>query len=142
MYLIINRASGKTTPHEGDFPLTLVEELLLKGDDIIVISLYSNTIKIPAGFNSAISEWDWVEYPLPIKDISEYYQEKLDDNVYYGYAGIDSLYAVAVKKGTSYKDIVNKMRNRINEIHPYSVSSIMWEDLEEITKEDYLSVLN
>ena len=47
MYIIINNTTRKNTKIEGSFPQDLVVEMLEKGDDLIIISTYSNTIKIP-----------------------------------------------------------------------------------------------
>ena len=41
----------------------IVEYMLNNGDDIIVISTYSNTIKIPVGLSTDYEgEWEWKEY--------------------------------------------------------------------------------
>ena len=145
MYLIINKTEKNTTTHEGDFPENLVEDLLKRNNDIIVISLYSNTIKVPVKIPDALSyrigDYAWVDYPLPVEAIAADQQKILDDTVYYGYTGIDALYAIAVKKGTNYKEVVEKMRERINKVHSYfPLSSVMWEDIQEIDKEDFLAV--
>lgn len=69
MYIIVNNTLNTTTKVEGSFPLQFLNQLLEKGNDLIVISMYSNTIKVPYlsysldGFN----EYDWKEYPLPFK---------------------------------------------------------------------------
>jgi hypothetical protein len=131
MYLIINRTSGKTTPLESNFPLELVEELLLKGDDIIIISLYSQTIKIPTGFNSAISEWEWKEYPLPIKAISDHLNNK---ERYYNYGS----YVISVPASTNYKDIVRRMRQEVNKDLLVPIT-IMWEDIAELDESEFLA---
>lgn len=47
MYTIINNTTRKNTKVEGNFPSDLIVEMLEKGDDLIIISTYSNTIKIP-----------------------------------------------------------------------------------------------
>ena len=47
MYIIINNTTRKNTKVEGNFPSDLIIEMLEKGDDLIIISTYSNTIKIP-----------------------------------------------------------------------------------------------
>ena len=37
--------------------------MLDNGDDIIVISTYSNTIKVPVGFGTKYKgQWEWKEY--------------------------------------------------------------------------------
>lgn len=47
MYIIINNTNGSKQTIEGNWPSQLVDELVLNGNDIIIISKYSNTIKIP-----------------------------------------------------------------------------------------------
>ena len=47
MYTIINNTTRKNTKVEGNFPSDLIVEMLEKGDDLIIISTYSNTIKVP-----------------------------------------------------------------------------------------------
>ena len=71
MYIIINNTTNTKTSVEGNFPSTYLEDRLEQGDDLIVISHYSNTIKVPfineeygsydtkSGF-----EWGYKEYPL------------------------------------------------------------------------------
>ena len=130
MYLIINRASSNTV-YKGDFPLTLVEELLLKGDDIIVISLYSNTIKVPTGFNSAIAEWEWKEYPLPVEAISDHLNNK---ERYYNYGS----HVISVPASTNYKDIVRRMRQEVNKDLLVPIT-IMWEDIAELDESEFLA---
>lgn len=63
MYTIINNTQKKNYTSYGDYPLDLIEYMLNNGDDIIVISSYSNTIKIPVGLSTDIpGEWEWKEY--------------------------------------------------------------------------------
>jgi|LakMenEpi03Aug12_release.lakeMendotaPanAssembly.Ray.scaffolds.fasta_scaffold3178657_1 hypothetical protein len=63
MYIIINKTRETCTKHIGDFPD--LEEWLDKGDRIIVISLYSNTIKVPYKLeHNGIVEWEWEDYSL------------------------------------------------------------------------------
>jgi hypothetical protein len=57
MYYIINRTTNQTTTHFGDWPS--LNEQLTNGEDIIVVSLYSNTIKTPYMENDC---WEWKEY--------------------------------------------------------------------------------
>ena len=67
MYKILNRTTGKVTNVEGNWPDTLVTQLLTENNDIIVISLYSNTVKIPVeinGINTNDRDWDWKEYRM------------------------------------------------------------------------------
>lgn len=71
MYIIINKTKNTETKHIGNFPD--VEQLLNNGDDIIIVSLYSNTIKIPYidhsqnGYGENI--WEWKEYNMELLDI-------------------------------------------------------------------------
>ena len=61
MYLIINKTEGKTYKHEGGFPN--LDEQLDKGDKLIIISLYSNTIKVPYRVElNGITEWEYESY--------------------------------------------------------------------------------
>ena len=65
MYKILNRTTGKIINVEGDWPDTLITKLLNEDNDIIVISFYSNTIKIPFeidGVNTNDRDWNWKEY--------------------------------------------------------------------------------
>jgi hypothetical protein len=57
MYYIINRTTNQTTTHFGDWPN--LNEQLTNGEDIIVVSLYSNTIKTPYMENDC---WEWKDY--------------------------------------------------------------------------------
>ncbi len=47
MYTVINKTTKTSTNYKGNFPYRLLVELLENDNDIIVISTYSNTIKIP-----------------------------------------------------------------------------------------------
>lgn len=68
MYIIINKTRNTTTRYEGSFPGRWLEEQLNLGDKLIVISLYSNTIKVPRKIREYnIVEWEWDDYPLIIK---------------------------------------------------------------------------
>jgi hypothetical protein len=66
MYLIVNK-TGINIPIVGNFPADLVTQMLERGEDIIVISSYSNTIKVP--FLNENNEWDWKEYKTNINII-------------------------------------------------------------------------
>ena len=58
MYYIINRTSLEVSRVEGHFPD--LEPLLNEGNDIIVISTYSNTIKTPIRVvENGIVNWEW-----------------------------------------------------------------------------------
>lgn len=45
MYIIIDTATGKVWKHKGSYPINLVESLILKGCNPVVISTHSDTIK-------------------------------------------------------------------------------------------------
>ena len=63
MYTIINKTKGKEFKLTGNWPSDIIEYMLNNGDDIIVISSYSNTIKIPVGFGTEYEgQWEWKEY--------------------------------------------------------------------------------
>ena len=63
MYIIINKSKRSTIKCEGDWPD--LDEELNTGDEIIVISLYSNTIKVPYKVeHNGIVEWEWDNYPF------------------------------------------------------------------------------
>lgn len=76
MYLIINKTTNTNTKVFGGFPLVLLERLLEEGNDLIVISTYSNTVKVPfinEEFQSYETksgyEWDFKDYPFHIEKI-------------------------------------------------------------------------
>lgn len=77
MYIIINKTNNTSKTIEGNYPLVLVDTLLDLNQDIIIISLYSNTIKIPAGVEilNGIKEYLWTEYPLPLDMLLSYKKE-------------------------------------------------------------------
>lgn len=60
MYIIVNNTNKTKWTYEGHFPD--VDPLLNRGDDIIIISLYSNTIKFP--YKEYDGEWNWKDYSL------------------------------------------------------------------------------
>ena len=63
MYIIINKTRQTCDRHTGNFPN--LDKLLNKGDKIIIISLYSNTIKVPYFVDyNGIKEWDWEDFSL------------------------------------------------------------------------------
>lgn len=65
MYIIHNKTKNTTLHHEGSFPSELLEKQLEEGDRIIVISLYSNTIKVPYSVElNGIADWEWENFPL------------------------------------------------------------------------------
>ena len=70
MYIIINKTDNAQLNVVGDFPLRITEEMLRSGKSIIVVSTYSNVIKVP--FRCGVDEngnyeYDWVSYPMPMQ---------------------------------------------------------------------------
>jgi hypothetical protein len=63
MYIIINNTTKSYTKCEGNWPIDILEKQLNKGDRVIVISFYSNTIKVPYSveYNGNI-EWEWESF--------------------------------------------------------------------------------
>ena len=68
MYIVINKTTNESTTYCGNFPLIYLESLLNNGDSVIVISTYSNVIKVPF-LNNTYGEWMWIDYELPIKEL-------------------------------------------------------------------------
>jgi hypothetical protein len=90
MYYIINRTTNQTTTHFGDWPN--LNEQLTNGEDIIVVSLYSNTIKTPYMENDC---WEWKDY-----NASFLLQEEDDD------------YPKDIDYPDDYDDMINQMINQ------------------------------
>ena len=62
-YLVVDKTNNTSFKHKGDFPN--LEEILNRGDDIIVLSYYSNTIKIPFKVTlSGVIDWEWKEFKM------------------------------------------------------------------------------
>ena len=65
MYIIINKTRQSKIVHKGSWPGNYLEKMLDKGDKVIVISHYSNTIKVPYSVEcNGIKEWEWEDYPF------------------------------------------------------------------------------
>lgn len=63
MYIIINETKQTREHLEGGFPDLSVQ--LDKGHRIIIISLYSNTIKVPYLIeDNGLRYWEWQNYRL------------------------------------------------------------------------------
>jgi hypothetical protein len=62
MYIIVNKTKNTIVNYSGNF--SNLDEDLEQGDLIIVISTYSNTIKVPI---KKASYWEWIDYKLPIE---------------------------------------------------------------------------
>jgi hypothetical protein len=70
MYIIINKTTNTHIEYKGSWPGDMLEALLDVGDDVIVISLYSNTIKVPkCVLNGYQDYWEWVDYNLPVNHL-------------------------------------------------------------------------
>lgn len=73
MYIIINETTGKNFCRKGNFPTVEMERMLNNGEDVIIVSLYSNTIKIPYidhsqnGYGENV--WEWKEYKMDLLKI-------------------------------------------------------------------------
>ena len=70
MYIIVKTVDTPKIVEiiEGSWPDSYLEELILdKHQDIVVISTYSNTIKVPEIIKmNGIKELEWADYHLPI----------------------------------------------------------------------------
>ena len=74
MYIIINKTKGINFKHEGGFPEEELIDMLEEDDDLIIISSYSNTIKVPYldpdsnNYGKTKSSRDWVykDYKIPL----------------------------------------------------------------------------
>jgi hypothetical protein len=65
MYIIINKTKQSKIYQTGNWPMNLLEQMVDGGDKVIVISLYSNTIKVPYKEEyNGIVEWCWEDYPI------------------------------------------------------------------------------
>jgi hypothetical protein len=74
MYLVINKTRNAIYSLEGNWNSTLIHDLLDTGNDIIVISLYSHTVKLPTEKDED-GWWQWHEYDLPIEEIGQYFNQ-------------------------------------------------------------------
>ena len=71
MYLIINKTKNTCTKHVGSFPD--VDRLLNEGDKIIIISTYSNTIKVPYFvYSNGETEWEWRDFSFNPDILNQY----------------------------------------------------------------------
>lgn len=72
MYIIINRTTKEETFIKGGFPYDHIVELLEDDNDVVIISLYSNTIQTPYldlesnNYNETKSGHDWSFRDSPI----------------------------------------------------------------------------
>lgn len=73
MYIIINKTKQSKLYQTGNWPMNLLEQMVDKGDRVIVISLYSNTIKVPYNVDyNGVKEWEWVDFPLDENVLRQY----------------------------------------------------------------------
>jgi hypothetical protein len=73
MYIIINKTKQSKLYQTGNWHMNLLEQMLDRGDRVIVISLYSNTIKVPYKEEyNGIVEWYWEDYPIDENVLSQY----------------------------------------------------------------------
>ena len=63
MYIVINNTTRERLTHEGNFPGNYLRDLLNKGDDVIVISLYIDN-------DTLEPMWDWKDYSLAMDIIA------------------------------------------------------------------------
>ena len=73
MYYIVNKTRNKIFTCKGSFPITILDRMLKEQENLIVISTYSNTVKVPYELEeNGTIYWDWEDYP--IKDYLKHYQ--------------------------------------------------------------------
>ena len=60
MYYIINKTRKENYLVEGNWPGHFINKMLDEGNKLIVVSSYSNTIKVP--FKNEFNEWEFTEF--------------------------------------------------------------------------------
>lgn len=60
MYYIINKTRKENYLVEGDWPQDFIDKTLNEDNKLIVISSYSNTIKVP--FKDEYGNWEFTEF--------------------------------------------------------------------------------
>jgi hypothetical protein len=67
MYIIISRSPKRDQDfYQGNFPISILEKRLNAGEDLIIISTYSGTVKIPYSIEeNGITRWEYKDYELP-----------------------------------------------------------------------------
>lgn len=71
MYIVINKTKNKTFYHQGNWN-DEIDDMVHDGDDLIVVSLYSNTIKVPVqtGIDDDLEPiYGWDEYKMELLSI-------------------------------------------------------------------------
>lgn len=72
-YAIFNRSKNTISKHEGDFPIDIVNEKVIAGEHLFIVSLYSNTISFGVRhWNGSENEVEWVQLPLDEKQWSRF----------------------------------------------------------------------
>lgn len=68
MYIILNKTKNETKIHEGSWPSFYLDELLDNDNDIIVISTYSNSIKVVDNVKEDFfgKVYTWKEYDFTL----------------------------------------------------------------------------
>jgi len=75
MYTVINKTTNESTNYIGSFPYDELVKLLEADNDIIVVSKYSNTIKVPYldlescnyGETKSSHNWEFKNYPYNLQ---------------------------------------------------------------------------
>ena len=66
MYIIHNKTKNTSWKLDGSWPEESIDKMLQNGDRVIVISLYSDTIKVPYYIeHNGVKEWEWESFTLP-----------------------------------------------------------------------------
>ena len=69
MYKIIySHRTDKTIHHSGDWPSSFLQKELEAGKDLVVVSTYSDTIKVPFFVEDwqamRVDQWEFRDFPL------------------------------------------------------------------------------
>ena len=68
--IIHNKSKNTSWKLVGSWPEESIDKMLQNGDRVIVISLYSDTIKVPYYTElNGIVEWRWDDYPFDPKSL-------------------------------------------------------------------------
>ena len=67
MYCIINKTRKENYTIEGDWPDYFIDKMLDEGNKLIVVSSYSNTIKVP--FKDEYGNWEFTEFEYNSENI-------------------------------------------------------------------------
>jgi len=70
VYQVINRTANKIVNYKSVWPEGLLSILLEQGMDVIVISKYNKTIKVPVKVEeNGIVSWEWKDYPMDLRSL-------------------------------------------------------------------------